>query len=249
MPTIEQNLRRWDVNYNWLQKGEEWSKTWGDAEAQWHWAIYPRIRKFLPTEVILEIGPGFGRWTQFLKKECKRMMLVDLSPRCIEACKERFSSDAHIACHVNDGKSLTMVPDDAVDFVFSLDSLVHCEIDVIEAYIEQLAKKFKRNGVGFIHHSNFGECLKLSSGSASELKNEHWRAASVSAELFEQCCQRAGLQCISQELINWGGSILNDCLSVFSRKDAIWVQPHKRLRNPSFMDEAKYIARLAPLYR
>ena len=249
MPTIEQNLQRWDVDHHWPQNGEEWSKTWGDAQAQWYWAIYPRIRSLLPAKMILEIAPGFGRWSQFLKNQCERMMLIDLSPRCIEACQQRFSSDAHVTCHVNDGKSLLMVPEGAVDFVFSFDSLVHCEIDVIETYLDQLAKKFTRNGAGFIHHSNFGECLRLSPGDESKVKNKHWRATSVCAESFERCCQKVGLQCVSQELINWGGSILNDCLSVFTRKDATWIQPRKTFRNPAFMEEAAYIARLATLYK
>jgi cyclopropane fatty-acyl-phospholipid synthase-like methyltransferase len=39
------------------------------------------------------------------------------------------------------------------DFVFSFDSLVHVESDVIENYLTQLAKKLKPNGIGFIHHS------------------------------------------------------------------------------------------------
>ena len=82
--------------------------------------------------------------------------MVDMAEHCIDACRRRFASDTHISYHVNDGKSLEMVQDDSTDFVFSFDSLVHAEADVIEIYLRQLARKLTPNGVAFIHHSNIG---------------------------------------------------------------------------------------------
>jgi hypothetical protein len=70
MPTVEQNLQLWNSIYGWTQQGEEWSSAWGGSEAQWLGAIFPRIRAFIPTDSILEIAPGFGRWTNFLKRWC-----------------------------------------------------------------------------------------------------------------------------------------------------------------------------------
>src|SRR6266404_5578223 len=123
MPSIEQNLAEWETAYSWSQEGEEWSATWGGSESQWYGAIYPRIHAFVPTGTILEIAPGFGRWTQYLKDSCQRLVVVDLSQRCIEACKNRFSSCSHISYHVNDGTSLSMVDNGSIDFAFSFDSL------------------------------------------------------------------------------------------------------------------------------
>jgi CheY-like chemotaxis protein len=39
--------------------------------------------------------------------------------------------EAHVTCFVNDGKSLAMLPDESVDFIFSYDSLVHAEADAV----------------------------------------------------------------------------------------------------------------------
>src|SRR5687767_243949 len=129
MPSVEENLRVWKDRYNWEQGGEEWSASWGSAEAQWYGTVYPRIHSFVPAQRILEIAPGFGRWTQMLKGHCQQLTVVDLSERCIEACKRRFQADDHITYHVNDGKSLAMIPDNSIDFVFSFDLLVHVEED------------------------------------------------------------------------------------------------------------------------
>ena len=89
---------------------------------QWYGSILPRISAFVPADTILEIAPGYGRWTAFLKDLCKRMIIVDLSEKCIDRCRQRFENLSHISYFVNDGKSLEMVVDGSVDFIFSFDS-------------------------------------------------------------------------------------------------------------------------------
>src|SRR6266487_5176493 len=157
MPTVKDNLHMWNTKYEWEKDGEEWSRHWGGSEAQWFGSVYPRIHAFLPTPTILEIAPGFGRWTNYLRNYCKHLIVVDLAENCIKACQQRFASDLNITYHVNDGRSLEMIPDNTIDFIFSFDSLVHAEGDVMQTYLNQLTKKLKPNGVGFIHHSNIGE--------------------------------------------------------------------------------------------
>src|SRR3954463_5279292 len=156
MPDVDENLANWSTDWDWSQRGDEWSRWWGGTPALWHAAILPRIHSFVPTGTILEIAPGFGRWTQYLKDLADRLVIVDLTDECIAACRERFADSANIDYHVNDGRSLEMVEDGSVDFVFSFDSLVHVEDDVLTAYLNQLAAKLKPDGVGFFHHSNLG---------------------------------------------------------------------------------------------
>jgi SAM-dependent methyltransferase len=265
MGTIAQNRYSWDVAYDWKHQGSEWSKEWGGVEMQWHASILPRIHAFVPARCILEIGPGFGRWTHFLKDLCDRLIIVDLSEKCIRACQHRFNHCSHISYHINDGLSLDAAVDGSVDFVFSFDSLVHVEMDVIESYLRQLAAKLTPNGVGFIHHSNLGEYAayfswlkKIPKGkirnALSKLRiierKSHWRAFSMSAERFDRIACGAGLQCISQEVVNWKTSPkrLIDCLSVFTRKGSIWERPIQRIRNDGFMREAAYLSKLSRLY-
>jgi len=141
MATIELNKQKWDGEYEWIRQGEEWSCAWGGSEAQWSFTITPRIRPFIPTGTILEIAPGYGRWTNYLKDYCDGLVAIDLSESCIQACRQRFSNSRYIAFHVNDGSSLEMVNDHSVDFVFSYDSLVHSEADVKDAYVSQISGK------------------------------------------------------------------------------------------------------------
>src|SRR5437867_5041173 len=76
---------------DWKEAGEEWSAPWGSSAAQWAGTILPRIRDFLPTGAILEIAPGFGRWTHYLKDYCQDLWIVDRSSECIERSEEHTS--------------------------------------------------------------------------------------------------------------------------------------------------------------
>ena len=232
MPTLKENYDMW--NNVWKLSGDEWSETWGGANKQWSEAILPRIQRYVPAGTILEIAPGHGRWTQFLSKQCLELMVVDISDTCITACKERFKDQNHITYFVNDGMSLNMIPNNSIDFVFSFDSLVHAEADVIKSYLSQLKNKLKPTGAGFIHHSNAGQ-YKFSE------PDPNWRAASMSAEVFRKYAADAGLICTDQELINWASAHLNDCFSVITNDQTLQKTPCNIIENPNFMKEAQAI--------
>jgi len=242
------------MKYDWREAGEEWSGPWGSSAAQWTGTIFPRIGECLPTGTILEIAPGFGRWTHYLKDYCNELWAVDKSSACIEACQQRFASQSHVHCVLNDGRSLSMIPDSSVDFVFSFDSFVHPDRNVVEAYLRQLRTKLKIGGKGFIHHSNFGEYVNSPRERLPEMLAKplikakildwaHHRNPTMTAEIFRELCERNGLHCVSQELVNWRGRRLIDCLSLFARSDSAPENPTKIIRNPNFMREAGRIRR------
>lgn len=259
MAEVDHNLAVWQAGWDWSTEGDEWSEWWGGTPALWHGALLPRIHAFVPAGTILEIAPGYGRWTQYLKDLADELVIVDLTERCIEGCRRRFADAGNIEYHVNDGRSLAMVPDGSVDFAFSFDSLVHAEADVLEAYLGQLSRKLAPDGVGFFHHSNAGAYRALTSLAlrAPEPVRRRlvprgllidvyaWRARSVSAEWFAAACERAGLSCISQEAINWqAGPYLQDVLSVFTPRGSRWERPCEVIRNPRFRAEADRMRRL-----
>ncbi len=258
MPTIEQNIRVFD---DWSQTGDEWSDVWGGTSMEWYFFILPRIHSFVPAQTILEIGPGHGRWTGFLAPLCQRLIAVDVSEKCVQVCREKFKDRSNISCYANDGKSLDMVPDGSIDFVFSFDSLVHAEEDVLDAYLRQLSVKLKKNGTGVIHHSNIGAyrtyfglvnripqgILKRGLIKFNLIDNERWRAHSMTADKFRDQARKYGLQCTGQEIINWGTRRLIDCISIFVN------DPDKKhvcriIRNADIMKEAKIIRSLSALY-
>jgi len=258
MPSIDENRTVWDREYDWSQGGDEWSQFWGGADMQWYGGLLPRLHAFLPAPVILEIAPGFGRWTQYLKDQCSRLILVDVAEKCILACQERFRGCAHIGYHTNDGSSLACVADGSIDLAFSFDSLVHVETDVLGGYIAQLSRKLTPDGVGFLHHSNLGANERRAARGLSLLRrwrsardvDDHWRATSVSAASALAQVEAAGLRCISQELITVevGSERCIDCISVITTPDSRWERDNVVLRNLEFARERDHMAVLAAAY-
>lgn len=229
---------------------------------EWFGTLLPRIHQFLPASTILEIAPGFGRWTQFLKEWCQELIVVDLSTQCIEACRKRFAGCSRITYHVNDGQSLAMIADHSVDFIFSFDSLVHADETVMTAYVSQLDRILKKDGVAFLHHSNLGEyahfikLLKVPRPVRNLLRELgvleqqlHARDFSMTAGKMRSLAHAHGLQCISQEVIPWDTRrALIDCISMLTRTGSVWARENRIFHNAAFMKEASYLSAMSRLY-
>jgi SAM-dependent methyltransferase len=247
LASIGENRERW-TTYDWPGGGDEWSQVWGGTRNLWWATLYPRLQDYLPAATVLEIAPGYGRFTQYLKDFCQRLVLVDLTERCIEACRQRFREARNVDSFVNDGRTLPMVADRSVDFAFSFDSLVHVEADALRSYLLELGRKLTPDGVGFFHHSNLGALIDPASGELPFV-NRHWRAASMSADRFVEYCAEASLACVVQEVVNWGCPQLTDCLSVFTPRGSRHARPLARWENGDFMAEAERLAAISCRYR
>jgi SAM-dependent methyltransferase len=253
MPTIDQNKSMWESEYDWSQGGDEWSKPWGGTNNVWEYVILPRIKSFLPARTIVEIAPGFGRWTQFLRQHCQKLIAVDLSSTCVDSCRHRFADSPHVVVVQNDGRSIPAGENGSVDLVFSFDSLVHADAEALRAYIQEIGRVLTPQGVAFIHHSNLGQYRTVlalagklprwalrAAHKAELLPSLHWRDASVSARWFASGCRQSGLSVISQELVNWLNRpiYLLDCFTTIGRSSA---SVGRVLHNHSFMSEAEQI--------
>jgi SAM-dependent methyltransferase len=263
MASIDENRAYWAA-YDWPEGGHEWSRRWGGSATVWHGVLMPRIHRWLPTGTILEIGAGFGRWTEFLKNLGNRIVAVDLVEKCITQCRQRFQEAGHATFYVTDGRSLPIVPTRSVDFVFSFDSLVHADELAIEAYLRECARVLTPNGIAFIHHSNLGAySAAVRRGRALPPRlnrwlawlgitaiNGSWRDEHMTAERFAALATAGGLQCITQEIVPWTPApfILRDCLSTLTPATSIWARPTRAWVNRDFLSEQRYLARRATLY-
>jgi hypothetical protein len=124
----------------------------------------------------------------------------------------------------------------------------------MHAYVRQIARKLTDTGWGFLHHSNLGSYRRNASFAryfnkvkplgraltkAGLLVSPSWRADDMTADLFDDFCQKSGLQCVSQELINWGNyRSLIDSISVFRTGNGSRL-PRKVIRNSGFMNEVE----------
>jgi SAM-dependent methyltransferase len=261
---IAANREIWERKETWASKGEDWSRPWGSVSAQWYGTILPRIAINLPADTILEIACGFGRWTDFLRTQCRRLIVVDLSQLCVEHCRKRFAQFDNIQYWLNDGESLAMVPDSSIDFAFSFDSLVHADKKVMNAYISQFARILKRGAKAFVQHSNLGEYLRqfpplgvtptlpaLFRGVGWIARDYYWRDPQVSAELVRKLAEQHNIRCSTQELVGWKTRWIQfDCFSTFVNDwdPVVKCPPTFVLRNGRFMEEVSAANRVSKLY-
>lgn len=247
-PTLAWNRSFW-ATYEWPQHGDEWSAPFGGTEAMWHGIVWPRVRAFLPCWHALEIGPGHGRWTQYLRRKCDRLTVVDVCPECVAACRQRFGDEARLAAVVNDGRSLRMLADDSIDFAFAWEALVHSGRAVVREYLHELARTLRPGGHALIHHSNLGAYRADQVEGLDPWRDLRGRSPDLTAALFRDDCRGAGLRCVSQEIIPWGPtSLWLDCLSLVARDDAGMSRQTAVVERADWPQEVETVRRTARLY-
>jgi hypothetical protein len=67
----------------------------------------------------------------------------------------------------------------------------------------------------------------------------------MGARRLDELATATGLACIGQEVVNWLGGRLLDCISVVTPRASKWERPNVVVRNPYFMAEAASSARAA----
>jgi len=146
------NYEYWQ-QWDWSHQGEEWTPS-----DDWKQSLIDEVmlRYLKPNTTILEIGPGAGRWTEALQRFASRLILVDLSDRCIELCRRRFAQAQNIEYHVNDGRSLPAIESGCVDGVWSFDVFVHIAPADVEAYVAEISRVLRPGGRAVINHAKGG---------------------------------------------------------------------------------------------
>lgn len=205
MATIEENLKSWQ-GYKWPQGGHEWSSAWGSTQVMWERTIWPRIKRLLPTHAILEIACGMGRCSTLLAPHCVRFTGVDIVDKCLDACRQKLPNGSFLK---TDGKTLP-VPDGSIDFIFSWDSLVHCDFQTVTAYLVEIKRVLRVGGFAFVHHSNWGTRPGL---------NPHWRAPGVKAWDVNLQAVATGLNVEVQEVVCWGDQQWSDAFTTLSKPE------------------------------
>ena len=145
--TVDQNRALWN-SYDWATRGEEWT-----SSPEWKARV---IHEFLLPHVpidgaVLEIGPGGGRWTDVLQKRARRLVVLDVSERALELCRERFADCDNVQYLLGDG-STVLLPDSSMDAIWSYDVFVHINPSDARRYFREVSRVLKPGGKAIIHH-------------------------------------------------------------------------------------------------
>jgi SAM-dependent methyltransferase len=103
-------------------------------------------------DVLLEIGPGGGRFTEVLLPKCNRLIAVDTSPAMLRLLRQRFGSGK--IEYILGGKDLSPIPDQSVDAAFSYQVFNILQHWDIFNYLCELRRVLRPGGRAIIHTAN-----------------------------------------------------------------------------------------------
>jgi hypothetical protein len=101
------------------------------------------IRQYVTADTVaLELGPGRGAWTRALLG-AKEVWALDALSAEHNGFWEYIGEQPHVHYVKVEDFTASMLPDDAIDYVFSFDTLCHVTFDGIEAYARHLLPKLR----------------------------------------------------------------------------------------------------------
>lgn len=173
------NRASWD-HWDWSRLGEEWS-----ASEEWKQGLIDDVLlRLVPVGgVVLEIGPGGGRWTRVIAPRGQRTIVADVSPVVLDLVAREVPGVEVVR---SPGAALPGVADASVDAVWSFDVFVHVAPVDQAAYLREVARVLRPGGVAAIHHADGRNHGAMPSRAG-------WRAP-MSERLFAALARRAGLR-------------------------------------------------------
>jgi ubiquinone/menaquinone biosynthesis C-methylase UbiE len=191
--SVAQNRSRFE-EWDWSHGGEEWN-----ASPEWKQALIDDVLvRWMPQHgVVLEIGPGAGRWSQALLERAERLILVDVGEQPLQLCKERFHGLGNLEFVVSSGSDIPGVADASVDAVWSFDVFVHVAPVDQASYLAEIARVLAPGGVAVVHHADGRNRGILPS-------RRGWRAP-MSRSLFASLARERGLL-IEDQIDSWGAN-------------------------------------------
>lgn len=164
--TVHNNLAQWDARDPWTAAGDGWdgqARACGVPYTDWKAGIMDRYVPLFPGRgTILEVGPGHGRWSELLIGHAGLLVLCDIAPNCLDACRQRLAGRGRLRTHLSGAADLPADLTAAVDGVWSYDCLVHVAPEEFRRYLAEIARVLRPGGVAVLHHAGGirGELLR-----------------------------------------------------------------------------------------
>ena len=114
----------------------------------------------------------------------------------MDYCRERFSNHANFEFVKTNGTNLAGIADGSQDFVYSFDSFVHFNGELVKLYINEIKRVLAPGGTCFIHYSNAGTVDLSSTEMGHGLRGQMTQAAML--DLLTD------VEVLNSETIDWG---------------------------------------------
>lgn len=148
-----------------------YSERWGNAPAfedlpylgaEWakpdfcEWITETYVKPFVTQDsVVIDLGCGGGKYTQYLAPLCKQVIAIDISMQMLRRAAAYLDSQgiSNVQYLLNDGKSFGDIGS-PIDLVFSYDVFLHLSIELVYSYLLDGQRVLKDGGVFILHQVN-----------------------------------------------------------------------------------------------
>jgi len=168
----------WDRQFlRWITEAAESGVDPNDVgDVDWNRNAFERASRYLfshvtPDSVVLELGPGTGRYTRHVLPRCREMILVDYSKVVCDWLRRYLQGKGRIQIHHIDKPAFSLVPDGSVDFAFAYGVFEHIDNDETDFFLQEFFRVLKPGGAVWFNFDNF-----MSPGGGAWFKNEKVRA-------------------------------------------------------------------------
>jgi SAM-dependent methyltransferase len=105
---------------------------------------------------VLEIGPGGGKYSVLSAPLCQRLVIADVSTQMLERARRALAGQANVEVLKLGGVDLSGLPDESIDFAFSIDVFVHQDLEDVYGYVRELHRVLRPGGKLVLHFANLG---------------------------------------------------------------------------------------------
>ncbi len=204
------------------------SMYWGDSVAAsyhavaaarmdgfWNTIIWPILsRHEIDLSTTMDFACGHGRNARKLREAgAGPITLVDVNPENIAYCESTLAPLGGYETFLNSGFDLASISEKKFTHIYSFDSMVHFDLEIMLSYIGEFARVLAPLGTAFVHHSNFTE-----RPGAPFRDNPGWRNF-MSDAIFRHAALRNDFDILEQTVIDWGGVDKLDCITVIRLRE------------------------------
>lgn len=174
-------------------------------------SIFYQMFSKLDLTKVVELACGRGRHVPKYINNAQEIVLVDILETNIDICKKRLGDFNKIYYYVNNGYDLKELPSNSYTSVFSYDAMVHFEMLDIFSYLKDIERILEPGGMALLHHSNNAADYRITFSTGTHCRNY------MSMDLFAHLADRAGLEILSQQSLDWEGVKELDALTLLRK--------------------------------
>lgn len=111
--------------------------------------------------VVLEIGCGAGRVSSYVAPHCKKLFCVDILDEALKLAKNELEQFDNVEFKKVNGYDLKCFPDKRFDLVYSFATFIHFDFELALAYLKEIKRVLKKNGIFVIEFHPMDEIKYL----------------------------------------------------------------------------------------